>query len=202
MTPAALFILSLPAATPILTSSSGLVETRVNTADFQYFGPRDETVSGAAVYPTTDRELCDPHEDEVRGRIVFWQSNVVMSCTFEELYLRLNAAGAAALVKPTWARVPGFTCLGFNFMRAQTQRGQMTVVESYEKDLDLELWKTQPLLEFTVSPPHDDAYRRLFMSMGWTVSLRIVIPILGFWTSACAFAASAATLAMTVKVKY
>ena len=78
--------------------------------------------------------------------------------------IRHEAAGALAFVKPNFTRVPGAASGAYNDQRRaqQTNKGAMAFVEVYVGDLDLDLNKAVPHLLFTLAPPNDDPYRKLY----------------------------------------
>ena len=198
VSPFAISILAfLPIAAPVLiisanNSVSGLKgqQRLVSTAIFKFFGPPAQSVlgvvTGVAVYPKSNHDLCHPSAEKVRNKIVFWDYDTPARCSLEDIYMRHDAAGAAALVKPTWSRTPGAGCFIHGFNWRQTQKARMTLVEVYKGDLVKLMKKCNPHLEFQISPPHDESYYRSFTSWYWTVLIRVCIPLVGFWTSMCA----------------
>jgi hypothetical protein len=150
------------------------------TATFLNYGPQDAEVLRKPLLFIPSGDICDV-SSQVQDRVVFTRL-AENTCTLSELYDKLEAGGAAALVVQTFTSTPGF----FTFMKSEWTGRPDGKLPCYDvvRSFDGLLFSGSTV---NIRDSHNRDYENMFRSWPWTLTFRVILPIFALSTSYLGF---------------
>ena len=186
----ALVVVRLKAVSGSLTVISGSLPLTVKTAPYIFYGPQGSNAKITAPARFMDGlALCHVDPETVRGKIVI-TSGIGADCTWDEMYLHLDDAGAVGLVRHMFPKTTGISCFRHRDwdMKPFLER-QLMWVTVPEDEIDLDLWESAATagdgndLVLELAGPHSVEYYDLFTGPAWTLCIRCLLPMFGVYTA-------------------
>ena len=159
----------------------------LKTSTYEFFGPKTASLDLEALF-ISGADLCSPDFQgiNVTSRMVIADRSET-ECLMTELYPKLQAAGASALVRVVGWNPPGYLAFYHNtWEECAFCDDPMTLVETVDPDGVLEELggiQSTTLIRIHLGPKHDRSYRTLFKSWAWVIMMQILSPLFAWWTS-------------------
>ena len=155
------------------------------SSTFFYYGPQSPVLNSSSAVFLNPSELCDPelHKREyIRGRVVAG-SRSTSTCLIDDVYARLESAGASAFIVTDHNDPPGHLSFRHNTWAREKYRSpeHLIMVECFDPDDELEVLlepsQNRGDVELAIRRPHDTSWRNAYLSTWWTFGFKITIPI-------------------------
>jgi hypothetical protein len=162
------FVQDVFAGLTILHGPTYATGTSRTAATFVYLGPRYPNLKGSTIC-LSGNEACNPPRS-VQGLIAISILSD-LDCDLGDAYTALQGAQAEAFITLERWSPPGWYCFRKAF--GGWSGGTMPIVSVSWLDGDKDLW-TDPRLEVAIDPPFDTTVYDAYVSLDWTISLKVV----------------------------
>jgi len=194
---AVLFLCSLIATNAIVTITFQGESSSYRSSVRRYNGRQSSSVLGASLVWVAHADICDVGANAVRDRVVvtnlgFFDGVGGSACTLDEMYSRLDQAGARALIRMVWSTTPGL----FSFAKTSwgKKRGKMMFVTVSRAGVLADHVALKggaggvPMRSFDemtadIAEPHDETYQEIFESWLWILTMQVLLPLFAFCVS-------------------
>ena len=166
-------------------STDNFLPRNFTTATFVFYGPQGGfDVSADAIF-VDGPEACIPSASTVAGKIVV-SDYYASVCDYGETYGTLSRAGAVAYVLISPTNPPGaFTFRHHTWDACAFCDHDMPMVQIFSIEEGDSFWSELDLA-LTIGGEHNRSFEGLFVSLQWTLAVRVILPVFALYTAVLA----------------